>query len=93
MVINQKTSPSDADCAGPLDSGGTLPLPAARLPWQELHFVAYSLYPAATAVRCCPYGFFSRTLDEGALWKLLTCAVSRETEKIHGIAQNAAVTR
>jgi hypothetical protein len=32
-------------------------------------------------------------LDEGASWKLVTCAVSRETEKTHGIAQIAAATR
>jgi len=66
VVINQKTSPSDAVCAGPLDSAGTLPVPAACVPWQELQFTAYSFDPATTAVRCPAYGFFSRTLDAGA---------------------------
>jgi hypothetical protein len=67
VVINQKTSPSDADCVGPSESGGMLPVPRPLIPWQEPQFVVYNLDPAATAVDCPAYGFFICTLDAGAL--------------------------
>src|SRR5271165_6260186 len=67
VVMNQKSSPSDADWVGPFDNAGTLPVPRPFAPWQELQLDAYSLDPA-TAPACCPeYGFFNCGLDRGAL--------------------------
>ena len=40
VVMNQKTSPSDADCVGPWDNAGTLPVPRPLTPWQEPQFAA-----------------------------------------------------
>ena len=36
VVMNQNTSPSDADWVGPFDNAGTLPVPRPLTPWQEL---------------------------------------------------------
>jgi len=39
VVMNQKTSPSGADCVGPFLNGGTFPLPIPLFPWQEPQFM------------------------------------------------------
>jgi len=52
VVMNQKTSPSDADSVAPLDSGGMFAVPRPLIPWQEPQLVAYNLEPAVTAVGC-----------------------------------------
>src|SRR5271166_6378551 len=40
VVMNQNTSPSDADWVGPLDNAGTFPVPLPFTPWHELQFAA-----------------------------------------------------
>jgi hypothetical protein len=67
IVMNQKTSPSDADCVGPSESGGMFQVPLPLVPWQKPQFVAYNLEPAATVVDCPAYGFFICALDGDAL--------------------------
>jgi len=59
VVMNQKTSPSDADWVGPFDNAGTLPAPRPLTPWQEPQFAAKSLDPATTSACCPAYGFFN----------------------------------
>ena len=59
VVINQKTSPSGADCVAPWDRAGMFPVPRPLIPWHEPQFIAYSFDPAATAAVCPAYGFFS----------------------------------
>ena len=57
-VMNQKTSPADADFVGSASSSGMLPVPLPVLPWQLAHFCSYSVFPACTALACPASGFF-----------------------------------
>jgi len=67
--INQKSSPSFADCAGPWARAGTLPEPIAFLPWQEAQLTEKRVAPfLIVAASVGLKGFFRREAKAGA-WR------------------------